>query len=167
MSASQEYSWQIAEGEYKKLHVSLIDLDFVHHHAKHLLTHELFRGHEKGNEDLYNQQTAFVSALIVAYGRVFTRSKGMPKFPMALVQYTDEEQKLHDEWMKQRHKLFAHSDSESHRLFKSRTAIIKMIPMYHLKKDEVELIVVMATKLRNAVVRRINEIDAAEAQQPG
>ena len=166
MSEEDEYPWQEAEGQYKKLHVSLIDLEFVEHHARYLLTHELFRGHEKGNEELYKQQTAFVSALKVAYGRIFTTSKGLPHFPMRLTQYTEEEKKLHEKWLEDRNKLFAHSDADSHRLFKSRTMVIRMTPMYHLNKSEVELILVMAEKLRGASVRRINEIDAAEAQRP-
>lgn len=47
MSELDEYPWQEAEGHYKKLHVSLTDLDFVEHHARYLLTHELFRGHRR------------------------------------------------------------------------------------------------------------------------
>lgn len=166
MSAADDYPWQEAEGQYKKLHVSLSDLDFVEHHARYLLTLNLFRGHEKGNEELYKEQTAYVSALKVAYGRIFTTSKGLPHFPMRLTQYTEEEKKLHDRWLEDRNKLFAHSDSESHQLLKSRTMLIKMIPMYHLQKAEVELVLVMAEKLRNSIVRRINEMDAAEEQQP-
>ena len=163
MPEDQAYPWTEADGQYKRLHISLVDLDFVHHHANHLLTNELFRGHEKGNEELYNQQTAFVSALKVAYGRIFTKSKGLPNFPMRLTQYTDEEKKLHDRWLEDRHKLFAHSDSESFHVLVGRNTVIKTIPMYHLNKDEVELVLVMAEKLRNSIVRRINELDAAGA----
>lgn len=162
MANARKYPLQVADGEYKKLHISLIDLTFVQHHANHLLTNELFRGHEKGNEELYNQQTAFVSALIVAYGRIFTRSEELPKFPMALIQYTIEEQQLHDQWMKLRHKLFAHSDSESFHVLVGRSMLIKTIPMYHLKRDEVELALTMVEKLRTSIVKRINEIDASE-----
>lgn len=159
MSEDSAYPWQEADGEYKRLHISLIDLDFVHHHASHLLTNGLFREHEKGTEDLYKEQTAFVSALILAYGRIFTKSRGLPNFPSALIHYNEEERKLHDSWMRHRHKLFAHSDAESFHVLVSRNAVIKTIPMYHLKKAEVELILVMAEKLRSAIVRRINEID--------
>jgi hypothetical protein len=141
--------------------MSIFDLDFVQHHVEHLLTNGLYRGREKGNEDLYNQQAAFVSALIVAYGRIFTRSKGLPKFPVALTHYDDEEMKLHDKLMKDRHKLYAHSDSESFRILTSQNTIIRMLPPYHLRQVELEQVRAMADKLRKSIVDRINEMDAS------
>jgi hypothetical protein len=42
--------------------------------------------------------------------------------------YNDEEMKLHDTWMKHRHKLFAHSDSKRFPLLKGGNMLIKMIP---------------------------------------
>src|SRR5690348_1701384 len=43
---------------------------------------------------VYQQQTAFTTALITAYARAFTKSKGWPAFPPALCVYDDRESAL-------------------------------------------------------------------------
>ncbi len=59
---------------------------------------------------VYEQQAAFTSALVIAYGRPFTRSNGWPALPSDLIPYDDREGALHRQIMKLRHQVYAHSD---------------------------------------------------------
>ena len=58
---------------------------------------------------IYQQQTAFTSALVTAYARPFTRSDGLPDFPAELKDFDGRENKLHDYMMELRHTYYAHS----------------------------------------------------------
>lgn len=68
-----------------------------------------------GRGSTYLQQSAFMTAMIVSYGRAFTRSDGWPRLPSQFLSFYDhDETALHNHIMTQRHQVYAHSDSVSY-----------------------------------------------------
>lgn len=68
-----------------------------------------------GRGSTYLQQSAFMTGMMVSYGRAFTRSDGWPKLPSEFMSlYDADEAALHDSVMTQRHQIYAHSDSVSY-----------------------------------------------------
>lgn len=60
----------------------------------------------------YLQQSAFITSMIVSYGRAFSNSSGWGHIPKAMYACFDtEEVSLHHRLIKDRNQLYAHSDS--------------------------------------------------------
>lgn len=60
----------------------------------------------------YLQQSAFVTSMIVSYGRAFTKSLGGGFIPDSVrADFTTAEAELHEKIMAERHQLYAHSDA--------------------------------------------------------
>src|SRR5664280_3312425 len=97
---------------YSRLYVSSLDLDFAGYCLGVLLEKGWhYQAWERPGR-IYKQQSAFTSALVIAYGRPFTTSKGWPQFPAELKDFDLEESALHEHMMELRHTIYAHSDSK-------------------------------------------------------
>lgn len=60
----------------------------------------------------YLQQSAFVTSMVVSYGRAFSKSNGWGKLPKFFIQsFTSEEASLHADMLDKRNQVYAHSDS--------------------------------------------------------
>lgn len=141
--------------QHKRLNICEFDLTLARHHAQHMLKEGMFLYRDKENVDLYYQQAAFVCALVVSYGRVFNSSDGLSLFKKKQAHYDGDENKLHDELIRLRNKLYAHSDGD---LFHVRTIgrgiNIRRLPQYRIKKDDLELLLTMIEKLSGNVLGR-------------
>jgi hypothetical protein len=97
---------------YSKLYVSNSDIEFAQYCAGVLLKKGWHAQPWEKRGTIYQQQSAFTSALVTAYARPFTRSKGWPKFPSDLLAvYNSLEIVLHNKLIELRHTIYAHSDS--------------------------------------------------------
>lgn len=141
--------------QHKRLNICELDLALARHHTEHMLKQGMILCRDKDNVDFYYQQAAFVCALVVAYGRIFTKSNGQSGFAKSKAKYNKGESKLHDELLKLRHMLYAHSDGS---LFHVRTIgrgiNIRRVPQYLIRKDDLELLLTMIEKLSNLIIAR-------------
>lgn len=111
---------------------------------------------------IYEQQSAFTSAFVVAYARPFNTSYGWPKFPVELIHFEQDEQALHDHIISLRNSVIAHSDSKSYsvRPWRSEgfpTDIIGQ-PALRITADQGLALQVMIQKLQKSIQRRLKEI---------
>src|SRR3954447_4554282 len=81
---------------YSKLYVSIKDVEFAQYCASVLLKKGWHSQPWERRGTIYQQQAAFTSALVTAYGRPFKKSKGWPKIPAELIPYNEQEKKLHE-----------------------------------------------------------------------
>jgi hypothetical protein len=145
---------------FRKLHISVIDLNFARHHAHQILTRKLYVPQTKGQgQGRYAVQVAFVTALVAAYGRAFAQAKGKTQIPGRLTGYTAEENALHRELLDLRNQLCAHSDDETfHTLTPARSMTIQMVPFYCIKPEKIKLFLAMTKRVRIALARRADEL---------
>lgn len=92
-----------------KLHASASDLSHARFWAEHLLAKKWFRMPWSRGK-IYAHQSAYVTAIVVAYARVFATGRGGYAFPQRLVKFDDDERLLHERLLGMRHKIYAHSD---------------------------------------------------------
>lgn len=92
-----------------KLHASASDLSYARFWAEHLLAKKWFRMPWSRGK-IYRHQSAYVTAIVVAYARVFAPGRGGYPFPQRLVKFDDDERQLHERLLGMRHKIYAHSD---------------------------------------------------------
>jgi hypothetical protein len=114
---------------------------------------------------IYQQQSAFTSALVTAYARPFTKSNGWPDFPIELRQFDTRQTELHKHIMELRHTIFAHSDSKHYNV------ILISAPLPNgssldvlggtwprITEKQAVLLKEMIKKLIGAIAHKINEI---------
>ena len=111
---------------------------------------------------IYLQQSAFVSAMVVAYGRVFTRSIGWPSLPNYFMDiYDADEYSLHHRIIEKRNKLYAHSDSEKFdvRPWKSELhSDIKKVPIYYVEHSDILALQNMCKKMTCQISNKMIQI---------
>lgn len=150
---------------YSKLYVSCTDIDFARYCAGVLLKKGWHGMPWERRGTIYQQQAAFTTSLVTAYARPFTRSEGWPKIPPELIVYDRPEQELHEHIIALRHKVYAHSDSESYSVRPWRsgsfaTDIIRSPPL-RLTAAEVVLFQAMTTKIMKSIQMRMEAVLAA------
>ena len=137
---------------YEKLWVSWQDIVFADYCAGVLLQKGWHARPWERRGTVYQQQVAFTTALVTAYVRPFTHSKGWPKLPLDLIAAYDEQEKaLHEQMVRQRHTIYAHSDSSSYSVRPRRfgdfdTAIVGG-PSLRISAEEAAMLRSMASKL--------------------
>jgi hypothetical protein len=102
---------------HNRLYVSRLDFEFALYCLGVLQKKGWHHRPFERRGTVYQQQSAFTSALVTAYARPFTKSKGWPDLPLELRQFDNREIKLHELMMELRHTIFAHSDSKHYTLF--------------------------------------------------
>lgn len=106
---------------YSRLYVSGLDFDFAAYCLGVLLKKGWHCQPWERRGTIYQQQSAFTSALVIAYARPFTKSKGWPHFPSELKAFDLEESAMHKHIMELRHTIYAHSDSKHYAVIPWRT----------------------------------------------
>jgi hypothetical protein len=147
---------------YTKLTVSIEDLTLARRAARKLLASDWDFGPVRGAAD-YWEHAAFTCAMVVSYGRVFTTSNGMARFPDDLLNYTQAEETLHKELKRLRDKQYAHSDAVSQevRFSPSPVAAVHKLPSYSLPREQLKCIDAMLGKVIENVEKRLAEVHAA------
>lgn len=96
---------------YQLLHIALLDLSQAAFFTDHLLTENWCAEPWEVSWQQYLHQAAYVTAMVVAYSRPFTDSRGWPKFPGRLLRSLNETQRnMHARLMSLRNEVYAHSD---------------------------------------------------------
>lgn len=97
---------------YEKLYVSGCDIAFAQQCAEFILKKGWHCKPWERRGSVYFQQSVYVTALVVSYGRTFTKSKGWPSLQVELLGYSAAQMRLHKKLLELRHTVYAHSDSE-------------------------------------------------------
>jgi len=93
-----------------KLVASATDIGFARDAAEHLLKKKWYDRMPWSRGKVYFHQSAYVTTLVVSYGRVFEVGKRGYNFPKKLLQYEAAEKALHAKLLNLRNKVHAHSD---------------------------------------------------------
>jgi hypothetical protein len=146
-----------------KLHASVSDLHNAQTWAKHLLKKKWYRRPwSRGATD--SHQSAYITAIVVAYGRVFSTGRNGRKFPAKLIDYDSDDWELHERMLRMRHEIYAHSalDKWTVKPWKVddfETTVIGE-PMNIIEEADLRRLVAMTQRLRSAAVHRTAEIMA-------
>lgn len=147
---------------YSRLYISRLDLRFADYCLGILLKKGWHSQPWETRGTIYQQQSAFTSALVVAYARPFTKSKGWPAFPPELKDFDFEESNLHEYIMELRHTIFAHSDSKHYTVQPWRTEWVSTeilcAPWPKITAEQAALLKIMIGKLDMAIDRRMKQI---------
>ncbi len=147
---------------YSRLHVSSLDLDLAKYCVDVILKKRWHHQPWEKRGAIYLQQSAFMSALVTAYARPFTESRGWPKLPPDLKEFTCEENKLHDQLIELRNTVYAHSDSKNYSIRPWRApnfaTDIVGAPVLRISAEEAARLKRMIQKLQVAIRRRMTEI---------
>jgi len=151
---------------YSKLHVSSLDLDFAQYCIGVILKKGWhYRPWEKRGT-IYQQQSAFMSALVTAYARPFTKSFGWPRFPPELKEFNSREDVFHERMIALRNSVYAHSDSKNYsvRPWRSGELCTEIVgaPELCISANEALLLKQMVNKLRLAIRRRMSQMVSVE-----
>lgn len=129
---------------YQLLHVAQQDLSQAAFFCDHLLHKGWTREPWEGTWQTYLHQSAYVTAMVVAYCRPFTVSKGWPKFPTRLVRLNPEEKALHDRLLDLRNEVYAHTDVASRAVrpitLNSRPTAVEVLPPMRFSVEELTAI---------------------------
>lgn len=149
---------------YDKLFVSKGDLSFAQNCCAFLIKKGWHHQPWERRHSTYIQQAAFTTAMITAYGRVFTMSKGWPQIPHKLVAYDAAENELHKTLLELRHKVYAHSDHSSYEIRPwsagGLETDIESNPSLRISAEDAELFLAMTSKLIKAIDLRIKALRA-------
>lgn len=111
---------------------------------------------------VYEQQVVYTTALVIAYGRPFTDSKGWPRLPQRLITYDHREKLLHKTILQMRHTVYAHSDSAGYKILcagiGTATATLIRRPPMRITADDTKLFLTMADKLLSSIRARIESL---------
>jgi hypothetical protein len=111
---------------------------------------------------IYFQQSVYTTALVISYGRPFTRGAGWPALPKRLQAYTEAERKLHERLLRLRNKIYAHSDSDSYSIIpyinRSFTTDIVKVPTLKLDADETNQFIEMTEKIMASIEERMQQL---------
>lgn len=114
---------------------------------------------------VYLQQTAFVTAMVVSYGRAFTKSKGWGVLPAAMRgDFTEAEAAYHERIMLDRHQMYAHSDSEFYPIRPFRSQYMSDITQYHVEEVSAERIRSLQAMCRKVIDACTREKDAIKSR---
>lgn len=154
---------------YAKLYASVSDIAFARLCAEHIQR----KGWNKrpwSRGSGYFQQSAFVTSLVVSYGRPFASARKEPKFPERLLTYDAHQRTLHNHLIQQRNQVYAHSDLAHWTIRPWRsgdfeTAIIGQ-PILVLEPDQIDEFLSMTEHLVQAIGDRMRTILASYPTLP-
>jgi hypothetical protein len=147
---------------YSRLYVSGLDLSFAGYCLGVLLKKGWHHKPWERRGTIYEQQSAFTSALVTAYARPFTKSNHWPPFPLALKTFDTEESALHEHIIELRHSIYAHSDSKHYKVVPWRvdgvSSDLLSAPWPRITAQEGALLKKMIVKLQSAIRHKMKEM---------
>lgn len=147
---------------YSRLYVSGLDLASADYCLSVLMKKGWHYLPWEKRGSIYEQQSAFTSAFVVAYARPFNTSYGWPKFPVELIPFEKYEQDLHDFIILLRNSAIAHSDSKSYsvRPWRAEGVATDVIgqPALRITADQGLALRVMIQKVQKSIQSRLKEI---------
>ena len=144
-----------------KLHASASDLGSVRVWAEHLIKKKWFRK-PWSRGATYIHQSAYVTALVSAYGRVFAGGRGGFGFPRRLIDYDTNEWALHERLLDMRNKVYAHSDLDKWTVdpwqYHDFETVVLGQPIHLIEESELTKLIGMTERLQAAIGQRYAEI---------
>jgi len=146
---------------FTKLYASADDLKMAREWAEHIQKRKLFRNPWSRGK-VYLRQAAYVTALVVAYGRVFAVGRGGFKLPKRLIPYETEEWDLHRRLLELRNKVHAHSDLDKWKVkpwsLEGFSTVIVGKPTHLIDEADITLFLSMTERLLLKIFERSDEI---------
>jgi hypothetical protein len=161
----------LAEKVYSKLYVSSSDIRFARYCASVLLKKGWHAQPWERRGTIYQQQAVFTTALVTAYARPFTSSKGWPKLPSNnLIAYSVPEQILHKQLLRLRHTVYAHSASASYSIQPWRSGNFSTdivgAPVLRITSADANLFMAMTSKLLASIDLRMKALLPGQLAEP-
>lgn len=152
---------------YQKLYISRNDLSTAAFCCDRIIKMRWHHEPWSKRGTVYQQQTVFTTALIVSYGRVFTKSDGLPWLPRRLVRYNKDEKEFHARLLTLRDEVYAHSDAAHHMVRPVampglKTAIVRS-PTHRLTEAEAIMFRGMVSQLIESLNIRMDELHTSLA----
>lgn len=151
----------IDQKNFTKLYASADDVSVARQWAQHLQKKKWYRRPWSWGK-IYLHQSAYVTAIVVAYGRVFSVGRGGFNFPKRLVPYDAVEWDLHHRLLDMRDKVHAHSDLEKWRVepwhVSGFSTTIVGQPQNVIEETDIELFLNMTEKLLARIADRREQI---------
>ncbi|HJU70864.1 MAG TPA: hypothetical protein VJ603_03385 [Paucimonas sp.] len=154
---------------YELLYVAEEDLAQASFYAGHLLKNSwhFVPWETRRRWKTYMQQSAYTTALVVAYSRAFVKSRGWPEFPKRLIKYSQEQNLLHKKILNLRNEVYAHSDIKLRQIkpvkINDYPSAIEYLPEMRLKKEEIEELINMISITKSTIRNRLKQlIDSVE-----
>ncbi|WEQ54782.1 hypothetical protein LV564_11460 [Komagataeibacter nataicola] len=147
-----------------KLVASASDIGFARDAAEHLLKKKWYNRMPWSRGKVYFHQSAYVTTLVVSYGRVFEVGKRGYNFPNKLLRYEADEKVLHTKLLSLRNKVHAHSDLDrwSVRPWHADGFSTEIVgqPFHVIEEADIRLFLAMTSKLLTRISVRHEEIVA-------
>jgi len=149
---------------HDRLYVSLKDIWFARQCAEVLVNKNWHKEPWEARQSGYMHQSAYTTALVIAYSRPFTKSDGWPAFPERLLRSYDTSDKfLHRRLLDLRDSVYAHSDSAHYRIMfwadsDGSVLPVERTPSMRIEAEEAAQFLRMTSKLVKAVEERIQEL---------
>ncbi|KTT99045.1 hypothetical protein NS355_07855 [Sphingomonas yabuuchiae] len=144
-----------------KLHASISDLSKAVTWAQHVMKKKWYRGPWSRGQT-YSHQSAYITSIVMAYGRVFASGRNGRRFPEKLIQYDDSEWALHHRLLEMRNAVYAHSSLDRFtvkpwKVDDFETTVIGE-PINKIEETDLKRLIVMAERLQSAASKRYAEI---------
>ena len=156
---------------YELLYVAKEDLGQASFYARYLLKKgwHFVPWETRRRWATYMQQSAYTTALVVAYSRPFVESRGWPKFPKRLMRHSQNQKILHKKILDLRHQVYAHSDIGSRQIrpFKINgyPSAIEFLPAMRLTKEQIEELLNMISITNSTIHERLGQLIGTVANE--
>ncbi len=146
-----------------KLHASISDLHKAVTWARHILKKKWYRGPWSRGQT-YSHQSAYITSIVMAYGRVFSSGRNGRKFPERLIDYDDDDWALHQRLLEMRNAVYAHSSLDRFtvkpwKVDDFETTVIGE-PLNKIEEPDLQRLIAMAERLQAAASKRYSAIVA-------
>jgi hypothetical protein len=154
---------------YQLLHVAQQDLSQSAFFADHLLNKGWHFEPWEVAWQTYLHQGAYMTAMVIAYSRPFTESRGFSKFPNKLLQLDSKEKELHKRILDLRNEIYAHADVASRKIrpiiFNGSPNAIEALPPMSMSQSDMLEIRCLISKISISVKNRILELSELVAEK--
>lgn len=155
---------------YQLLHVAQQDLSQAAFFADHLLTQCWHFEPWETTWREYLHQSAYVTAMVVAYGRPFTESRGWPKFPTRILKVLDQDQKkVHERLLALRNEVYAHTDVSARKvrpiIFNGKPTAVEVLPPMRFDAEELRSIRQLVSTISHAIQAKLQELSVFVADK--
>ena len=145
------------------LHAAMSDLNQATIWAEHIMKKKWYR-RPWSRGATYSHQSAYVTAIVMAYGRVFSKGRNGRRFPEKLIDYDADDRALHERLLDMRNAVYAHSALDQWtvkpwKVDRFETTVIGQ-PVNVIEEADLQRLIAMAARLRTAASKRYAAIVA-------
>lgn len=113
--------------------------------------------------ETYLQQVAFITAMMISYGRAFTNSDGYGRFPIDILNVFDaDERAQHEVFITLRNEVYAHTDSATYQVVpitnEGGVSDIMRVKHQHVDHDSIRMLIDMCKNMNETLAKKRKEI---------